>query len=129
MPPSIPASHLRTKRAYEAPAPEDGARILVDRLWPRGIKKEVLALDTWEKSLAPSTALRQWYGHEPAKWDEFQQRYAAELRSQPEAQAALAALRARAKDGVVTLIYSSHETALNNAVALRGFLLHPGLLG
>lgn len=126
---SIPASHLRTKRAYDAPAPEDGVRILVDRLWPRGIKKEALTLDAWEKSLAPSTELRQWYGHEPAKWEEFQQRYAAELRSQPEAQAALAALRARAKDGVVTLIYASHEAALNNAVALRGFLLRPGPLG
>ncbi len=70
----IPASHVQVKRAYEAPAADDGARILLDRLWPRGITKASLALDQWAKELAPSTALRQWFGHDPKRWDEFQQR-------------------------------------------------------
>ena len=121
----IPAHNVRIKRAYEAPAADDGARILVERLWPRGVRKQALALTAWDKALAPSTALRQWYGHEASRWDEFRQRYAAELRQQPEA---FEALRQRARDGVVTLIYSSHTETLNNAVALREFLLDPARL-
>ena len=120
---SIPASHVRIKRAYEPPAPDDGARILIDRLWPRGVKKEALALTEWAKPLAPSTELRQWFNHDPALWDEFRRRYAAELREQPEA---FDALREHARHGVVTLVYSSHAEAVNNAVALREFLLQPG---
>lgn len=122
MPHAIPADHVRIQRAYEAPAPEDGARILIDRLWPRGVKKEALQLADWDKALAPSTELRQWFNHEPAKWDEFRRRYAAELRAQPEA---WQALRARAQAGVVTLVYSAHDETVNNAVAVRDFLLHP----
>ncbi len=116
----IPPDHLRVKRAYESPAPGDGTRVLIDRLWPRGIKKEDLAIDQWNKELAPSTALRQWFGHDPALWDEFEQRYAAEL--QPHAEA-LDALRALARKGTVTLVYGAHDEARNNAVALRALLL------
>jgi uncharacterized protein YeaO (DUF488 family) len=122
----IPALHIRIKRAYEPVASEDGARILIDRLWPRGVKKETLALAEWDKELSPSTELRQWYGHEPARCDEFRRRYAAELRAHADR---FDALRERARGGVVTLVYSSHEEALNNAVALREFLLNPDGLG
>ena len=121
----IPATRIRVQRAYQPPSPDDGARILVERLWPRGVRKQALALTAWDKALAPSTALRQWYGHEASRWDEFRQRYAAELRQQHEA---FEALRQRARDGVVTLIYSSHTETLNNAVALREFLLDPARL-
>ncbi len=120
---TIPPHHVRVKRAYEAPAPEDGARILIDRLWPRGVRKEHLALAEWDKELSPSTELRQWYGHEPARWDEFRRRYAAELRAHADR---FDALRERARQGVVTLVFSSHEEKLNNAGAMREFLLHPG---
>ena len=116
---------LKIKRVYEPAEEGDGTRFLVERLWPRGVRKQALALTAWDKALAPSTALRQWYGHEASRWDEFRQRYAAELRQQPEA---FEALRQRARDGVVTLIYSSHTETLNNAVALREFLLDPARL-
>lgn len=118
----IPAHHIRIKRAYEPAAPEDGARILIDRLWPRGVKKETLALAEWDKDLSPSNELRQWYGHEPSRWDEFRRRYAAELRAHADR---FDALRERAREGVITLVYSSHEEHLNNAVAMREFLLSP----
>ncbi|QIL43827.1 DUF488 family protein [Acidovorax sp. HDW3] len=120
MPASIPAAHIRLQRAYDGPTPEDGARILVDRLWPRGLKKEALALAGWAKELAPSTALRQWFHHESGRWPEFQQRYRAELAARPEA---VQALRAQAQAGTVTLIYSAHSAEMNNAVVLRDFLL------
>ena len=116
----IPASHIRIKRAYEPPAPEDGTRILIDRLWPRGVKKETLALSQWNKELSPSTELRQWFGHDPALWLEFRQRYAAEL--QPHAEL-FDALRALARQGTITLVYGAHDETHNNAVALREFLL------
>ena len=122
----IPATRIRVQRAYQPPSPDDGARILVERLWPRGVRKQALALTAWDKALAPSTALRQWYGHEPTRWDEFRRRYAAELRPHAER---FEALRERARQGVVTLVFSSHEERLNNAAALREFLLHPGGLG
>ena len=118
----VPASHVLIKRAYEPPAPEDGARVLIDRLWPRGVKKKALALDQWAKELAPSTALRQWFGHEPARWAEFQKRYAIELQTQAEA---LDALRARARRSTVTLVYGAHDEAHNNAVVVRALLLAP----
>lgn len=120
-----PAGNIRLKRAYEAASADDGERILVERLWPRGVRKEALELAEWDKEIAPSTELRKWFGHEPARWDEFRQRYAAELRTHPER---LDALRARACRGVITLIYSSHTETQNNAVALRDFLLHPQAL-
>ena len=119
----IPAANLRLKRVYAPADAGDGTRILIDRLWPRGVKKEVLALADWAKPLAPSTELRQWFNHDPALWDEFRHRYAAELRQQP---AAWEQLRERARHGVVTLVYSAHDEAVNNAVALRDFLLRPG---
>jgi uncharacterized protein YeaO (DUF488 family) len=120
---TIPPHHVRIKRAYEPPAAEDGARILIDRLWPRGVKKEALALTEWAKALAPSTELRQWFNHDPALWDEFRRRYAAELRAQ---RPAFDALRERARHGVMTLVYSAHDETVNNAVAMRGFLLQRG---
>lgn len=118
----VPASHVQVKRAYEAPSPSDGTRILIDRLWPRGVKKETLALDQWDKDLAPSTALRQWFGHDLARWTEFQQRYGEELRTQS---SALDALRALARKGHLTLVYGAHDEAHNNAVVLRKLLLAP----
>jgi len=117
---TIPAHHVRIKRAYEAAVPEDGARILIDRLWPRGVSKETLALAEWDKDLAPSAELRQWFNHDGTRWDEFRRRYAAELRRHAER---FEALRERARKGVVTLVYSSHEEHVNNAVAMREFLL------
>jgi uncharacterized protein YeaO (DUF488 family) len=117
---TIPAANVRLKRAYEPPAPSDGARILVDRLWPRGLSKAAAALDQWVREAAPSTALRKWFGHDPARWQEFRRRYAAELRERPDG---LRALRDRARRGTITLVYSAHDEAHNDAVVLRGLLL------
>ncbi|TAM17554.1 MAG: DUF488 domain-containing protein [Candidimonas sp.] len=118
----IPASHIQIKRAYESPLEADGTRILIDRLWPRGVKKEALALSQWAKELAPSTELRQWFGHDPALWPEFRRRYAAELRAHAEV---LESLRVLARQGTITLVYGAHDEAHNNAVAMREFLLTP----
>ena len=107
------------KRAYDPPASSDGQRILVDRLWPRGVSKDALKLDEWLKQIAPSNALRDWFGHDPAKWDEFQQRYATELDDNP---AAVAQLRQRLATGPVTLIYAAKDEAHNNAAALKAYL-------
>lgn len=117
--PSIPASHLQLKRAYEPAEPSDGARILVDRLWPRGVSKEKAALDEWMKDIAPSTELREWFGHDPKKWPEFQRRYRAELAHH---EPALEELRARARKHKVTLVYSAHDEEHNDAVVLRDVL-------
>ena len=123
---TIPASHVRIKRAYEAPMPEDGARILIDRLWPRGVKKEALLLAEWAKPLAPSTELRQWFNHDPALWDEFRRRYADELRA-PAAAAALAELHGLiAAHPVLTLLHAARDTTHNNAEALREWLARGG---
>jgi len=108
-----------TKRVYERPDPADGRRILVDRLWPRGLSKALARVDYWAKDAAPSTRLRQWYKHDPAKWDEFRSRYFAELDAQP---AVLADLCAHLPKGRVTLLYSSKEERLNNATALQEYL-------
>lgn len=116
----IAAGNIQLKRAYEPAAPDDGKRILVDRLWPRGVKKADAAIDQWIKDLAPSTALRQWFGHDPTRWPEFHNRYMAELQQQPEQ---LAALRALAQQQPITLVFGAHDEAHNNAVALRDFLL------
>ena len=110
---------LKTKRAYESAEASDGARFLVDRLWPRGIKKETLEIKAWLKDVAPSPALRKWFAHDPAKWEEFQGRYLAELESNPEAWKPI--LEA-AKHGDVTLVYSARDTEHNSAVLLKAFL-------
>ncbi len=110
---------IQTKRAYEPTSKTDGARILVERLWPRGIKKEALSLDTWLKDVAPSTELRQWFQHDPAKWQEFRERYSRELEENPEP---WQRLLSRARRGRLTLVYSSHDEEHNNAVALKEFL-------
>ena len=107
------------KRAYEPPAPEDGRRFLVERLWPRGVRKADLQLDGWLKEVAPSRELRQWFGHDPKKWPEFKRRYFEELRKHDEA---LEPLRAASLLDPVTLVYGSHDTEHNAAVALREYL-------
>lgn len=114
---------IRIKRAYEGPSDDDGVRILVDRLWPRGISKERARIALWAKEVAPSNELRRWYGHEPAKWEEFRRRYFAELDAGP---AGLAELKERVRSGVVTFVYSSKEREINNAVALREYLESQG---
>ena len=110
---------IKLKRAYDPTSPEDGHRFLVERLWPRGVKKTALHLDAWLKDVAPSTDLRQWFSHDPKKWDEFQRRYKIELHDHPEAYAPI--LHA-ARHGAVTLVYSSHDREHNNAVALSKYL-------
>ena len=109
---------INLKRAYEPPAPEDGYRVLVDRLWPRGIRKEDLHVDAWTKDLAPSNELRRWYHHDVEMWDEFRQRYREELTANPAAEQALADLAKRAKDGTVTLVFSARDAHHSNAEAL-----------
>ncbi len=110
---------IQLKRVYDAPSEEDGQRILVDRIWPRGIKKEKAALDLWAKEIAPSTALRKWFGHDPKKWAEFQRRYRAEL---DEIEEPLEPLHEAVKKGKVTLLYAAHDTEHNNAVVLKAYL-------
>lgn len=110
---------LEIKRAYDEPAAGDGQRILVDRLWPRGLSKDKAHIDHWAKEVAPSDALRRWFGHDPEKWGEFQRRYREELRANGEA---VAALRERIGGKAATLLYAAHDTEHNNAVALRDFL-------
>ncbi len=110
---------IQLKRAYDHASAEDGKRFLVERLWPRGVKKTELRIDGWLKDVAPSTALRQWFGHDLAKWNEFRRRYFAELQQTPEPWGQL--LQA-ARHGRVTLIYSSHDQEHNNAVALKEYL-------
>lgn len=110
---------IRTKRAYDPPASNDGARILVDRLWPRGMSKEKLKLDAWMKDLAPSTELRKWFHHSDEKWEDFRKRYYKELSAQPEA---IAELRKRARGRTVTLLYGARDREHNEAVALKQYL-------
>jgi uncharacterized protein YeaO (DUF488 family) len=110
---------IRIKRVYEPVEPQDGNRYLVDRLWPRGVKKEKLALTAWLKEAAPSDDLRRWYAHDPAKWDEFRRRYHAELDAKPETWLILHGAAAR---GDVTLLFSSKELKINNAAALKMYL-------
>jgi len=110
---------IQIKRAYEPASKTDGARFLVERLWPRGIKKEALPLDDWLKDVAPSTELRQWFHHDPAKWQQFRKRYSRELDENP---GPWERLLGRARRGRVTLVYSSHDEEHNNAVALKEFL-------
>ena len=108
---------VRIKRAYEPPEPDDGYRVLVDRLWPRGRSRDALRLDEWARELAPSTPLRKWFGHDPARWPEFEVRYRDELRAE-DAAAALARLAERAASSTVTLIYAARDTVHNEARVL-----------
>lgn len=110
---------IQLQKAYDAPGKADGTRFLVERLWPRGVKKTSLKLDDWRKDVGPTTELRKWFSHDPAKWDEFRRRYFAELEANPEAWQPIADAAA---NGTVTLIYSSHDSEHNNAVALAEFL-------
>jgi uncharacterized protein YeaO (DUF488 family) len=110
---------IRTKRVYASPEPSDGARFLVERLWPRGMKKEALKLDAWLKEVAPSAELRRWFGHDPTKWEEFRRRYFAELDQNPEA---WRTLREAARRENVTLLYSARDTEHNSAIALKAYL-------
>jgi uncharacterized protein YeaO (DUF488 family) len=117
---AILAESIKLKRAYEPPDAEDGMRILVDRLWPRGLKKAAAAIDLWAKDIAPSTELRQWFGHQTDRWDEFRRRYAAELERKTDL---IEELRALARRGPITLVFSAHDAAHNDAVVLRTVLL------
>ena len=116
----IAVSHITLKRAYEPPVATDGTRILIDRLWPRGLSKAKVAVSHWMKELAPSTELRKWFNHDPARWEEFKRRYTAELHKDAER---LSPLRLLAQASVVTLVYSAHDEQHNNAVVLRELLL------
>jgi uncharacterized protein YeaO (DUF488 family) len=110
---------IRIKRVYEEPEESDGRRILVDRLWARGLSKEKAKVDLWVKEIAPSTELRRWYGHDPNKWTEFKSRYAAELETNPDL---VEEMIGEVLAGVVTFLYSSKEKRLNNAVALKEYM-------
>jgi uncharacterized protein YeaO (DUF488 family) len=110
---------IRLKRAYEQPTRRDGLRILVERLWPRGVRKEQAAVDLWLKELAPSTELRKWFNHEPAKWDEFRKRYWRELERKGDL---LALLKYRATEGTLTFVYAAHDEERNSAVVLKDYL-------
>jgi uncharacterized protein YeaO (DUF488 family) len=109
------------KRAYEDPAPEDGYRVLVDRVWPRGRTKEALAFDEWAKTLAPSAKLRKWFGHDPKRWHDFQQRYREELAG-PAQRERLKSLITAAGDRPLTLVYGAKDEQHNQAVVLRDLL-------
>lgn len=110
---------IQVKRVYEPASKSDGARFLVERLWPRGIKKESLQVEAWLREVAPSAELRSWFQHDPARWAEFRRRYFQELQQRPQV---WESLLARARRGRVTLVYSAHDTEHNNAVALKEFL-------
>ena len=116
----VPAGNIKLKRAYDTPAPEDGMRILVDRLWPRGLSKQRAAIDQWMKDISPSSELRQWFGHDPRRWDEFRRRYATEVHQYPELLDQLGLL---AREGPITLVYSARDEAHNDAVELRQVIL------
>lgn len=110
---------IRLKRVYETPSPDDGPRVLVERLWPRGMSKSKAQIDLWLREVAPSTELRRWFGHDPDKWPEFRRRYHEELRVGPER---LAPLLELLEEGSVTLVFASREERFNNAVALKEYV-------
>jgi uncharacterized protein YeaO (DUF488 family) len=116
----VSKERVRIKRAYEAPSVDDGTRVLIDRLWPRGIGKAEAAVDHWMKEIAPSTELRTWFGHDPARWKEFQRRYRSELMEHRDA---FDRLRDLTRRGVVTLVYAARDEAHNDAVVLRDLLI------
>ncbi len=110
---------IQLKRAYDPPADDDGFRVLVDRVWPRGVRKETLKLDQWLREISPSTALRKWFGHDPDKWEEFKKRYSRELDGRPQE---VAVLLDRMREGPLTIVFASKEQRFNNAVALKEYL-------
>lgn len=110
---------IRLKRAYEPTASSDGCRVLIDRLWPRGVSRKQAKLNEWEKELPPSTELRQWFGHEPSRFEEFRRRYIEELREQ---RPRITELRRRARDGTLTLVYGARDTEHNEAIVLAEVL-------
>ena len=112
---------IKLKRIYDQPTPQDGVRVLVERLWPRGISKAQAQVDLWLKEIAPSTPLRKWFSHDPTKWNEFKTKYFAEL---PQHQSVLEDLRERAQKEQVTFVFASKEERYNNAVALKEYLEH-----
>ncbi len=112
--------NIKLKRAYDRPSSNDGVRILVDRLWPRGIKKVHAAIDYWMKEIAPSTELRHWFGHDPSRWEEFRRRYVQEIKQHPKE---IDQLRSLAKHDVITFIYAARDQDHNEAVVLRDFIL------
>jgi uncharacterized protein YeaO (DUF488 family) len=114
-------AEIRVRRVYEPPSPADGTRVLVDRVWPRGLRKDAALLDDWAKDVAPTTGLRTWYQHDPAKFDEFRRRYAAEL-AEPGPREALSRIRALAADGPVTLLTATKDLSLSQASVLAGLL-------
>ena len=115
---ALPAM-IRLKRAYDEASPDDGLRVLVDRLWPRGLNKQKAGVDWWLKEIAPSHELRKWFGHDAAKWKDFQARYRKEIQEQAES---LALLRKKCKEGTVTLLFASRDEEHNNAVVLQSLL-------
>ncbi|MFA5183240.1 MAG: DUF488 family protein [Syntrophales bacterium] len=110
---------IKLKRVYEGVSKEDGYRVLVERLWPRGLKKEQVAADLWLKDVAPSPELRTWFGHDPAKWEEFKRRYWAELEKKSEQ---INLLQQKIREGIVTFVYAAHDEEHNAALALKEFL-------
>ncbi|RMI13775.1 MAG: DUF488 domain-containing protein [Calditrichaeota bacterium] len=110
---------IRIKRIFEPPLPEDGFRVLVDRLWPRGLPKESARIDLWLKEIAPGHDLRKWFGHDPEKWEEFQRRYFRELDQRPEA---VEQLLQKTREGTMTLLYAARDPEFNNARALKTYL-------
>lgn len=112
-------ARIQVKRIYDQPAKSDGFRVLVDRIWPRGISKERAALDLWMKTIAPSTDLRRWFGHDPKRWSEFRARYRKELRDHT---TELCELRTHARKGTITLLFGARDTAHNEAVVLKEVL-------
>ena len=112
---------IRVKRVYEEPSRNDGLRVLVDRLWPRGLTKERAKVDLWLKDVAPSHELRRWFHHDPAHWNEFEKRYRAELRERKEA---FDLLRRKSREGSITLLYGARDPERNQAVVLRNLLQH-----
>jgi uncharacterized protein YeaO (DUF488 family) len=110
---------IKLKRVYESPSPKDGLRVLVERLWPRGLTKERAAVDLWLKDVAPSPGLRKWFGHDPARWEQFQERYRQELREKKDA---VQLLKQKGKEGTVTLVYAARDEEHNGALALKRLL-------
>jgi uncharacterized protein YeaO (DUF488 family) len=121
--PKAAAKHLRLKRVYEPAAREDGVRVLVDRLWPRGLSKDKAVVDHWMKDVAPSATLRKWFGHDPDRWSEFQRRYKSELREHKDL---LDEIRKLAQQGTVTLLFGARDEEHNDAVVLRDVLSKGG---
>ena len=116
----IVAENIRLKRAYNPAGSGDGTRVLIDRLWPRGVRKADAAIDVWAKDIAPSTALRRWFGHDPARWHEFRRRYSEEIHRRRNR---LDELRMLAQKGRITLVFAARDEAHNDAVVLREILL------